>query len=62
MNIILIRRFLRSKHISDMFRSIMEHLQGESHQVVYIKHEMGLKLKIKTTFVMMNLDIWNSIK
>lgn len=43
MNIILIRRFLRLKHISDVFRSIMEHLQGESHQVVCIKLEIGLK-------------------
>ena len=43
MKIILIRRFLRLKHTSDMFRSIMEHLHGESHQVLCVKLERGLK-------------------
>jgi hypothetical protein len=27
-----------------MFRSIMDHLQGESHQILYIKHEIRLRL------------------
>jgi len=38
------------KRIFNMFRSIMGYLQGESHQVVCIKHgtRFKRKLKIKT--------------
>ena len=42
--LLLLFYVLYLKCISNMFRSIMGYLQGESHKVVYIKHGTRLKL------------------